>query len=97
MVVRHIGVWSAARIYAIISAGIGLVIGLCVAMVSVVGGALAAANSDMPSWAMPMFGVGSIVLFPILYGVMGLIGGAIGAALFNFGARIGGGLQIDVQ
>ncbi len=97
MIVRHIGVWSAARMYAIISAGIGLFIGLCVALVSLIGGAMAAANSDMPSWAMPIFGVGSIVVFPILYGVMGLIGGAIGAVLFNFGARFGGGLQIDVQ
>jgi hypothetical protein len=97
LIVKHIGVWSAARIYAIISAGIGLFIGLCIALLSLIGGAAAAANSDMPSWVMPIFGVGSIVVFPILYGVMGLIGGAIGAALFNFGARLGGGLQIDVQ
>ena len=97
MIVKHIGVWSAARIYAIISAGIGLFIGLCIALVSLIGGALAPASSDMPSWVMPIFGVGSIVVFPILYGVMGLIGGAIGTALFNFGARLGGGLHIDVQ
>ena len=97
MVVRHVGVWSAARIYAIISTGIGLVIGLGMALVSIVGGAMAASNSDMPSWAMPVFGVGAIVFFPILYGVMGFVGGAIGAALFNVGAHFGGGLQIDVQ
>ena len=97
MIVRHIGVWSVARIYAIISAGIGLLIGICVAVISVVGGAVAASNNEMPSWAMPVFGVGSIVFFPILYGVLGLVAGAIGALLYNVGAKIGGGVEIDVQ
>jgi hypothetical protein len=97
MVVKHVGVWSAARIYAIICVAIGLIIGLFVALVSVAGGAMSASNSDMPSWAMPVFGIGSIVFFPIMYGVMGLVGGALSAALYNIGARFGGGLEIDVQ
>ncbi|OFW04761.1 MAG: hypothetical protein A3H96_10110 [Acidobacteria bacterium RIFCSPLOWO2_02_FULL_67_36] len=97
MIVKHIGVWSVARIYAVICGGIGLCIGLVFALISVVGGSLAASNSDMPSWAGPVFGVGAIVFLPILYGVMGLIGGAIGAALYNVAARIGGGVELDVQ
>ena len=97
MVVKHFGVWSVARIYAIISAGIGLCIGVVVALISIVGGSLVGSSSNMPSWAGSVFGIGSIVFFPILYGVMGLIGGTIAAVLYNIGARIGGGVEIDVQ
>jgi hypothetical protein len=97
MVVRHIGVWSLARMYAVICGGIGLCIGLVVALVSIVGSSLAGANSDLPSWAGPALGVGAVVFFPILYGVMGIIGGAITAALYNVAAGIGGGVEIDVQ
>ena len=96
MIVKHVGVWSVARMYALITGGIGLIIGICVALVSLIGVSIAGPNSSMP-WAMPVFGVGAIVLFPILYGVMGLVAGAIGALLYNAAARIGGGVELDVQ
>jgi hypothetical protein len=44
-----------------------------------------------------IFGIGAIVIFPIMYGVLGVIGGVIMAALYNLVASITGGLEIEVQ
>ncbi|WP_167879260.1 DUF3566 domain-containing protein [Methanococcoides vulcani] len=43
------------------------------------------------------FGIGSIIIFPILYGIIGLILGIIMAAIYNFVAGITGGLEIEVE
>jgi hypothetical protein len=37
-----------------------------------------------------------VIFLPILYGVLGLVVGAIGAALYNLLAGIIGGVEIDV-
>lgn len=96
MVVRSIGVWSAARLYGAISATMGLIIGLVLALASMVGAGMAGAESG-PPWLAGMFGIGAVVLAPIFYGVMGLIGGAIGAFLYNLFAGMVGGVEIDVS
>lgn len=44
-----------------------------------------------------VFGVGAIILFPILYGVMGLIFGAVSAALYNLFAGIVGGIELETR
>jgi hypothetical protein len=95
MIVKRVGVGSVARIYGAISAAVGLVIGICFALASMVGAGLA----DTSEAAMfgPMLGVGAAIVLPIVYGVMGLIGGAIGAALYNVFAGIVGGVRIEVE
>jgi hypothetical protein len=44
------------------------------------------------------FGLGAIfiVLLPILYGVMGFIGGIIAALIYNLVAKWIGGIEVDV-
>jgi hypothetical protein len=43
------------------------------------------------------FGVGAIVILPIVYGVMGAIFAAIGAFIYNIVAGWVGGIEIEVQ
>jgi len=44
-----------------------------------------------------LFGLGSIIILPILYGVMGLIFGYITALLYNFIAKKVGGIEFEIE
>jgi hypothetical protein len=37
------------------------------------------------------------VLLPLLYGILGFIGGAIGAAVYNLFSGIVGGLELELE
>jgi hypothetical protein len=95
MVIRRIGVWSAARLYGGISAVFGLILGLILAAVSLVGAGVAGTSDQMPGLAAGLLGVGAILVLPVLYGVLGIVGGAVGAFLYNLFADIFGGLEIE--
>jgi hypothetical protein len=98
MVIRRIGVGSAARIGGALYAVFGLIAGCMLAAISLVSaGVMNAADSGMPSWIAPMFGVGAIVIAPICYGILGLIIGSLVALVYNFVAGIAGGLDLEVQ
>ncbi len=103
MVVRHIGVWSAARLYGGMSAVFGLIFGGIFAVAAMVGGMAGAADSVNPATGFAsgalgaMFGVGAIIILPICYGVLGIIMGALTAALYNLFAGMFGGIEMDIQ
>ena len=98
MVIRRVGIGSVVKVSGVLYALLGLVMGLCFALFAMVGlGAAAATNDEVPGWLGSIFGIGAIVIFPIMYGVLGVIGGVIMAALYNLVASITGGLEIDVQ
>lgn len=94
MIVKRVGVWSAARLYAAITGAFGLLGGIVFALIAVAGGM---ANPDMPAWMGSVFGVGAIIFLPVVYGIMGLVIGAVSAALYNVFAGIVGGLSVDVE
>jgi hypothetical protein len=95
MVVKSVGVASVAKMYGAISAGVGLLIGVCIALASMVGAGFAD-TGDVAMFA-PIFGVGAVVIMPILYGVMGAIGGALGAILYNVFAGMVGGVTLNTE
>lgn len=99
MVVRRIGVWSAARLYGGLSAVMGLIFGAIVAIVAMVGGMAGTADAVGPGSGLlgAMFGVGAIVALPIFYGVLGIIMGALTAALYNVFAGMFGGIELEIQ
>ena len=96
MVIRRFGVWSVARLYGLFTAAIGLLVGLVIALASAVGMS-AVENPDTPPFLAGVLGVGAVIILPIFYGCMGLIAGAIGAALYNVLAGVMGGVSIDVE
>lgn len=95
MVVKSIGVASAAKIYGAISGAFGLVFGFLLAFASLVGAGFS--DTTEGAFLAPVFGVGAIIILPIVYGVMGLIGGAIAAVLYNVFAGMVGGVRLDVE
>ena len=95
MVIRRVGIWSVARMYGALSGGMGLIFGLIVAVASTVG--LSLAEGDEPPFIAAAMGVGAVVILPLFYGVLGIVAGAIGAALYNLLSGIVGGVTIDVD
>lgn len=90
-VIKRIGILSLAKLMAIISAFFGLIIGIIIAFVAGVIGTF----GGMPLWFRGI-GLGAIVLFPLAYGAIGFVYGAIIAALYNAAARIVGGLELEI-
>ena len=96
---KRIGVVSLAKVYGIISAIIGFVIGLCITIGALIfGAALSAAPlATDPSLAFLPVAIGlfSIILTPIMMGIAGFIMGAVTAILYNWVASWAGGVELD--
>jgi Transmembrane domain of unknown function (DUF3566) len=101
-VVRRVGPGSAFKIGLVLYAILGLILGIFMACISLVAGSLG--GLSMPAGGAPgsrLFGfgmgMGAIIFFPILYGVIGGIFAAIGAVVYNLVAGWVGGLEIDIS
>jgi hypothetical protein len=97
--IRGIRVLSLGKMAGIIYACLGLLIGMIVAMVSVLGGFAGMAHDGGPAAGLiGMFlGVGAVFVFPILYGVLGACIGMIVAAIYNVAAGLVGGIEFEID
>lgn len=95
MVIKRIGPISCAKITGTLYAIMGLVFGGIVSLIALAGGF--ASNSSDAAGLGAMVGVGSIIIFPILYGCIGFVATLIGVWLYNVLAGLVGGIEIDVQ
>ena len=86
--VKRIGVLSLAKIFGLLYAIFGLIFGALIAVLSLFG-----LNADETGL---FFGVASIIILPILYGVVGFIGGLITAFFYNLVAGKIGGLEVEL-
>jgi hypothetical protein len=85
--IKNINPVQLGIVYAALYAVIGLLIGIVVALFSILAGAMASSG-------MPNFGWLSIIIFPILYGVIGFIGGIIVGFFYNLVAGWTGGIEL---
>jgi hypothetical protein len=101
MVIKRFGVFSAAKIYAVVMAGIGLVIGIPLGLLMIIFGAAMMSVSGRGSAAGGGVGIGIGLFYmiglPIMYGVLGFIIGAIGAAIYNLAAGMLGGVELELE
>jgi len=110
MVLRRIGVFSLAKLTAVLMAIVGLAIGLFYFMVfsslmgMVTGLAPAGANFTtsatsglgfMDSFA--AFGMLSLAIVPAVFAVIGFVTGALGALIYNIVARFAGGYEMEFE
>lgn len=100
MELKSVGIWSCGKIIGAMYFLMGLLLGGFMAMVSVLGIAIDqqqgnAAGNPMAAFAAT--GVAAVVLIPILYGVIGLIGGIIAAAIYNLLAGLFGGIEMNLE
>ena len=103
MTIRRLGILSVAKIQALLMFVIGLIIGVIYGLFFMLFGAAIAALAP-GNEGQALGGVGSVIggvvimiMFPILYGFMGFIGGAIGALVYNFAAGVVGGIKLELE
>ncbi|MFZ0287405.1 MAG: hypothetical protein WAL32_19420 [Terriglobales bacterium] len=92
-IIKSVGVLSVAKMMGLIQACIGVVLIPLFLLVGLAG--TFAGRQESPFAGM----VGLVLAFcmPIIYGVMGFIMGAIGAALYNLFAKWIGGIEVQVE
>jgi hypothetical protein len=93
MVINRVGPFSCAKIMATLYALMGLVIGAFVSLIGMAGFGSSSSGGGMGA----MFGVGAIIILPIVYGCIGFIATFIGAWLYNLAAGMVGGIELEVQ
>ena len=98
MVIKRISPMSCAKVSGLLYAVIGLLIGACFTLfLTTLGSLIPQDEQQMGGFVGMLFGAGAIVILPIFYGVLGFIGGAILAVVYNFIAGWTGGIEIEVQ
>lgn len=95
MVIKSVRPISVAKLAGFLYAALGFLIGAVLSLAAMAG----AFASDSEGGAMfgAVFGVGAIVLLPLLYGCLGFVFTLIGAWLYNVAAGFVGGIEVEVQ
>jgi hypothetical protein len=97
MKIRSVGPLSVGKISGAIYGGLGFLIGLVFALISLVGAAIAANQQGAVAGLPPIaLGIAAIFFAPVFYGAAGFLGGVITAALYNVAARMMGGIEVEL-
>ena len=96
MTITRIRPLSFAKLSGTLYAVLGLVGGSLISLIALIGG-VPPDTSGAPGIVRTLFGVGAVVVLPILYGGLGFLGTLLAAWLYNLLAGFVGGVEIDVQ
>ena len=100
--IRKLGILSVAKIYAVMMLIISLLIsipyGLIIIIISLTGaGNVGGQKAFALGGGGVILGLGIMIGLPIMYGIMGFIGGALSALIYNIFAGFVGGIEIEVE
>jgi len=100
--INKIGVLSSAKIQGATCFVLGLIIGVIygafIILYSLIGASLVGGDAKMAvGGGGVVIGVIVMIAFPIFYGIMGFVFGALGAFLYNIFARMIGGIEMEVE
>ena len=103
MTIRRVGVFSVAKIQALLAFVIGLILGVIYGLFFMLFGAAMSAlapragDQAMGGAGSIVVGVGMMIGFPIFAAITGFIGGTINALVYNIASGIVGGIKIDLE
>jgi len=103
MRITHISPLSVAKVAFVLYGLIGLLIGVVFAVISLLGSAIGrglsgdAAFGDHAALFSAIFGVGAVIVLPILYGCFGALGALISTYLYNVVAGFVGGIELTIE
>ncbi|MGY4884413.1 MAG: DUF3566 domain-containing protein [Nanobdellota archaeon] len=92
VVLKKVGILSMAKIQAILMLIIGLFLGIIYAILATTVDA-----SQYSASPIVILGWWSILVIPVIYGVLGFIIGVIGAWLYNIVAKKVGGIEVELS
>ena len=98
MVINRVWVLSLGKALGILYALLVLIVRPLFAMVSLLGAAGGAADSQpFDAFARLLFDVGYVIFLPIFYGILVFVFGLFGALLYNRIARLMRGIEIELE
>lgn len=103
MTIRRFGVFSVAKMYGLLCFVLGLIIGVIYGLFLIIFGAAMSAIAPGGNEALAggvstvVLGVIMMIAVPIMYGLMGFIGGAISAVIYNLTAGVVGGVKFELE
>src|SRR3954464_10651686 len=102
MMVRRIGVFSLAKIQALLMFVMGIIIGVIYGLIFMLFGAAmssVAGGSDLVIGGVSSIVVGLLMMIgiPIFYGVLGFIVGTISGFIYNIAAGVVGGIKLELE
>lgn len=101
MTIRRFGVLSVAKMNAIIWFIFGLIVGVLYGLFFIIFGAamssFAPEGGGMGATESVVAGVIFMVAMPMIYGLMGLVAGAVGALVYNALAGLIGGIKFEIE
>lgn len=95
MTVKRIGVLSLAKVMGVLYGGLGLIVGSIFTFFALVGSAIGMASGEKEAILGLIFGVGAIIIMPLVYGTIGLIAGLLVSSLYNLAAGLVGGVELE--
>ena len=91
--INRVDVLLLAKVMGLLYAVFGFIIGTIVSISFMLG-----INIPQEQQAASMgFGIASAIIFPVIYGGMGFVGGVITAFLYNLAAKNIGGLKVETE
>ena len=103
MTIKRFGVFSVAKIQCLLGFVIGLIIGVIYGLFFMIFGAAMSAmatrgdNAAAGGVSSILVGLGIMIGVPIFYAVLGFIGGAIAALVYNLVAGMIGGVKFELE
>lgn len=98
MVLKSIGVFSCGKLLGVMYTAAGLLVGGFMALASMAGaaGQVQGPNGNDAAFVFGM-GIGALIFVPVLYGLLGFIGGIIMSLMYNLFAELIGGIELNLE
>jgi hypothetical protein len=92
-IIKSVSPGSAFKVGLVVYGLLGLIIGLFFSLFALLGTAIPGASAKAGSM---FFGIFAVIIFPVLYGLIGGVFAALGAAIYNLAAGWVGGLSVEI-